>query len=931
VSAWLAGPYPLDYAGLTGSARHAFAVVGAALRQGEPGAVRAPLSRSPAPGLYVLIREDVEPAIAGFWVVFDEAFLEEGMDDRREAAPGLVGALLEGLVEEVWWTWPVADRARQSWRPLVILEWPPALAIRSDVVLPGDPSQVRVEEAQETEEVEEWLDSESLGLAAPGVRSEPRPMASRGSARRSILTVIQGELRYTGSRHEGTWRVLQPDELTEGGEGETVPLDGWLSLAVRPVLSAPDASSSPALILPHQRLGHPVAGWLLRDLRLWPRSPSELAAGNLRRRSTRARWQSRAWAGASSMLMVLVSVLVLTAAVQQASKPWIRAAPKAPAPAAHPIVSVCSPDHQRFVEELRCQLAAIESEGLGGGGPVCYDDDSGTPPPPNYDDLQPVFCGLLDRELDGWMRGGSPGTNYAESAVAAACFNVLGHPFTYADVRRPPGSEGARAVADPDRLLRDPALRIQSLVDLYGELEGICDANRTRLQRHIEGSVLATHVGGPDEPEQFGLAAEAGALRGAALEVASAGLSAEQRRCVAAGGDGVDGLPGYGWICNGEGDGEYDDVPIWAALGPRPEAYEGGDLVERYTSARFGTGSPEGSDDVLWRCHLALRQTDSPLLEVLPLARWEVFVSTPAAYDVRGGGVRTQLQLDAALRGLEADWDGGTCWGLVARQLSAYAPVHPLAELEEKGWPSQEQQLCGQVCAGNYNLISTSDSWLTPSADLAMCLDASPLPTDEDTLGKLGSDALDRLRVPWSGPEGRWKAPAAHAICAFNLIAQSAFDDAPAPVLVSDADPRLWAGETSVGSRMAGGEDGRAHRAVERMSRYGAGAGFGVDGCSDVAAQCFLSALLKVTGGEYSGASSYRWFDAWQREVESIASLEPAAVASRYPWCAPIQEYLVETREKAQIDAPCLRGVHAARERISGAALTLAGRSEGGP
>ncbi len=64
---------------------------------------------------------------------------------------------------------------------------------------------------------------------------------------------------------------------------------------------------------------------------------------------------------------------------------------------------------------------------------------------------------------------------------------------------------------------------------------------------------------------------------------------------------------------------------------------------------------------------------------------------------VEGLGVRTQLELDATLRGMEEGMliDPGPCWRVVRKQLSNYTPVHPLlAELAEDGWPNDHYSIC---------------------------------------------------------------------------------------------------------------------------------------------------------------------------------------------------------------------------------------------
>ena len=61
--------------------------------------------------------------------------------------------------------------------------------------------------------------------------------------------------------------------------------------------------------------------------------------------------------------------------------------------------------------------------------------------------------------------------------------------------------------------------------------------------------------------------------------------------------------------------------------------------------------------------------------------------------------------------------------GCGVQNVSRYEPVHPLlADLEPEGWPTDEQQLCGQVCAayfrfqhgfsGGFRVEAASRTWM---------------------------------------------------------------------------------------------------------------------------------------------------------------------------------------------------------------------------
>ena len=180
--------------------------------------------------------------------------------------------------------------------------------------------------------------------------------------------------------------------------------------------------------------------------------------------------------------------------------------------------------------------------------------------------------------------------------------------------------------------------------------------------------------------------------------------------------------------------------------------------------------------DSPWRCHVQLSSPRELALRkqwgsVPPV--WDIPVPGAFSYAVsRAGLVRNQLKFDAVLRWLRGRGDGGVCWNSVLQRVGDYEPVHPLLPERATGaWPSEQQQLCGQVCAASYRVEDPDrrEAWITPGADLAMCMDSALEPP-------LTNAGLDRLRLPWNDDrDGLWVEPSSAELCAFNLLAQGWF------------------------------------------------------------------------------------------------------------------------------------------------------------
>lgn len=909
------GPFPFEAKLALARGRAALAAVGAALRaKSRPEPVATRLDQ---PGLYIVLSGD-PPAILGFWIVFGPSFLDDGPAGAPERVAPYAAGLLDAATEEVWWrTLRVKQDEPGRWSPLIVLDWPPALAVRSLAAPPGVAAAPEPGPSQATVEEESWLDlAPRTPSAAPPPPVEPPrsvsdPWAGLPEAR-GLVSVIRGELRFTASLHTGRWEVVPPAALGVA-EGGAIPLQTWIEAASAARGGQEELAEAPALWLPGGRVARPLAGWLTRALEPWPARPEELAEGVLSAREVGTKWKALVARALGSTVAVLLGVGGLAGAVRLAAEPRPQPLPVTPLPAPQPAMSVCSADHLAFVSELRCQVATLAVSD-NPDTPICGDAGSPGAPPDAGADLQAAYCGLLDRELDGWTgnRAVRDATyNFGALALSQACFNVLGRPYAYT---QPGGFSGGRAVADPERFLRDPDLGIASLVEADTKLRAACDRVRSRTEARVEGSIFATHLGGPAAATFVQGEDESATLRRALAQLVRGGLSGEATRCFDVGvREGVP-WPSYAGVC-GPGDPADEALQqsaIWRRLGGEGGT---GDVVGRYVSARFGLSGPaHKTQSELWRCHLALIGVGE---ELKGWARglWDLVLPVPRVYNVRGAGADSQLVLDAGMRAFESGLDAGVCWSVVKRRLTGYTPVHPLLEeLDADGWPSVEQRLCGQTCASAFHLTTPEGgAWLTPKTDLRLCLNDAPPTTPPD----FGQDALDTLRMPWNGTS--WHSPSAAQICAFNLVAQGYFSADEGP---GGKAPVQWAGETAPGSRIAGGPNGLAADAVAGMQRYGAGSGWSVGRCSFVATQCFTELLLEITGDP--GVERYEWLPRWNSAIAALSATKTNVLAEKHPWCAPLQPYLGDTTDLAQLDTPCRRGVDEARAAIERAATRYA-------
>ena len=919
------------------------------------------------PGLYLLWDMSGEPALAGFWLTFGTDYLDRGPVGPPELEPPFVEDLLTAATEAVWWKYlPVTPHHKGTWTPTVVMEWPAALAERSSVPPPGAP----LAETEGREPVQ-WMTVDDMdGPEAPATAKDQPTQAAPWQhlpAKRSLLCVVHARLHHDGKRHGASYRMVPPESLTSNST-EAVALETWLLAAQTPP-QEPRADDDTqrrggALLLPGARAGFALSGWLTRELGLWPPRATQLMAGTVRAREVRSRWRAQAVQATAITLAVLMTTLQLGVLVKAAAQPNEIRPPEPPPVEPQPALSVCSEDHAQFMQEFRCQLSWLAA-GASEEERICS-DPGGISPGPEIVPLdgdwlghRAEYCGLRDRGRDGWLAnahwsdGEKPYVDYARLAATKACFNVLSYPYTY-EARGDSSDPQSISRADPARFFDDPDLRIDALVSLVRRMDTRCDRERSRMELQLRSAVLATHVGDRQPDTPLARETEAQALRRVARDTFEAGLGPAELECVSAGlSDGVLKLHDYPDLCGRTGSTigvsestSFTDKP-WERLGPRPDALppDGADresqlLVERYTRARFNSNHPP--QDLAWRCDATLR-ANSTSVRSRPTGTWDRSVRLARTYS-SWGLVDRQLDLDAALNGLESQPGRlGVCWDLVAADLGTYAPVHPLLEPPMvDGWPSEEQQLCGQVCATRYRIRSSKAGarWVTPGTDLASCIDGGEPVTDE--VVDSSPDRFDVLQLPWNGQGAgsnrhRTRTPArspasATDICAFHLVAQG-YLGAGDPALLADGTvASLWAGDSVEASRLAGGVEGDAAKAARSLSSYGRARSSRT--CGDVAAQCFATGLLTVT--DPAGAihyKPYQWTRAWRSWFQGIAGSRRHKVEAPSPWCTLLTPYLQVdgALPEGQLDYPCAKGVDDTRRAAADLIAQLAQAAEAAP
>ncbi len=1148
---FLYGPFPFEASAVAGSARTALAhIVEQFQSQDRWGRLHYP-SRQPdlpgrtdarKPGLYLVLRSDEEvppyhprrtnhlkefstkPQLAGFWVVFNHTYLGEGVVGPPDKEPPYAQGVLDACTEEVWWkNIEVYPRSEGSWKPCMIFEWPSELAFRSTLSPPGIPLSLDEIANPDAEEIGggDWLerlDDEVMReerLQAEALRSES-PWLDLPQ-HRSLVMLIQGFLNKRRVSHEGGFRMVHPEWLSTGSKHECIPFETWMNQIFND--DAPERTEherhylGQPLELPN-RVGFPISGWLTRNLTAWPAMPVDIRRGTLSPRDIGSKLVAQLRQASVVTALVLLFLVGLSWVVYMLTKPPVIAVIAPPPPPPEPAMSVCSADHAKFMDEFRCQIESFVY-GPGTDQPVCGDSGSKELVDPTLLDLQAEYCGLKDREIDGWVwpRGaGAEDTTYNFGYVAAtkACFNVLGYPYNYklpTDFSRTAKTQ----LPDPNLFLNHPDLSIRGLQTLITQLDSACDAYRERMEYEVEGAVFATHIGTRDVNSRN--TNEAAVLRQHLSEKVMRGVKSDLRRCFYAGLDDGQGAAGrLGELCRFDQDVDaisgrspkndiFEQRKIWQELyaggGVRSVQEATGEyrqlssVVERYDFARFGNpllpNRPARSSS-LWQCHDRLTDDDvgQGRGEYVPTT-WSLSVPVPTTYRIEGAGVKTQLGLDATLRafaevGNPAAGAAGPCWKVTARRLSKYTPVHPLLiEPDPAGWPTDEQQICGQICATRYQVASTLSEWVTPERDLQMCITKNnPVATAharhierlsaiDPSSGRaadqfraareqmiLAIDSLSRepenqtesvafraarqslfpsgagfdtLRIPWNSRSERsleqvsrayssavqrrdetacesieinealfmpsgisgsgdlsticrdnysrlsqldqnlcsrynelvprfealkrecrlavrlnlvdevsraqldqyldarvlmaesWVLPTEEQICAFNLIAQNYLHDEEDRFLLGGIAPPAWAGETTLGSRIAGGgfgakeATGVVYLSTDNLSRVGRA--HSLNTCSYVASQCFAEKLLEVTRDE--NIKPFDWKEEWSRRVSQEIYQIDLARSNRLressPWCGLIQPYT--NLQEGDIDYPCAKGVDDALQSVS--------------
>jgi hypothetical protein len=933
----LNGPYPLDLRVPKAGASAALT----SLRQGR--AADLPASGATQPGLYLVLQEGT---LAGFWIVLDESWLLHGTVGPPDRFPPLAGALLGAATEAVWWRGLPVRRTGRRWNPMIVLEWPPALADRSTMAPPGSP--ILEAEVYEEDEGDGWFEPTRTAGAPEAARVPSPALAPRSvSPPCSLITVIAGRLEFQRAVHRGTWQLVQP-EAPSPDDSTPLEMDAWLRepKTGRRADPLPAAHTlGPELLGPGGRRLRTMNGWLTRGLEIWPARPADVEPGLLADRDIESPWRRQAVHAVTFACASLLPVVLLALIVRIISAPELSTAAPTPTVEAQPAISVCSADHETFVTELRCQIA-LASGGLELPPPGCGDAEAvEAPERKRSEDLQATFCGLYDRARDGALmhveleQGLAIEMRSADYAAAEACFNVLGRPDPY--LLR---VKGGRVIADPERFFNNDALRFRPLEDVMTTLAQRCDEVRPQMEERVAGATFATHVGTSAEPPAAG-----GLLRKALQQLAAprAGSTALVD-CFEAGATAGVEVDVLRTMCGPDHEGARPTKnDIWGALAGRPR----GSAINRYAEARFAGGS---SADALWTCHRTLIGELVPDLSSPSTAPWGLPVPLHTSYDVLAGGVETQLQLDAVVRAGAAEGAAGGCWQVVMNRLEGYEPVHPLlTELDPTTWPSVDQQLCGQVCAARFQVATSphDGAWITPAADLARCVDPTAGAAGAGGMG----GTLDRLYLPWNdfprvprdaatrasrvdvngapgdaegttslGCTSPRKPATAAEVCAFNLVAQGAFSHLDVDLLQGGLTGATWAGELS-GRPLAGSLDGQAVLSAQALGTYGGTRS--LRSCSAVATQCFTATMLEVI--QDPDLRRQQWLDAWQERVVRPGAEQGescAAERTESPWCELVRPYLSVDGilPEGQFDYPCAKGVEDARMATEEALRALA-------
>ncbi len=955
-------PFPFEASSVKGSCRHALGDLLEIMDQSTPGEVlRARHSLARKPGLYMLLWDQEagegggsQIQLAGFWIVFGHHYLEDGPFGPPDKTPPYVEDILEALTEEVWWkNYAVYPKQGQEWKPTILLEWPNDISNRSQLRPPGLPLPASEFAQEEVDDfgVESWL--ERLEEETVNKTQQQADAAGKWAhlpVNRSMMVAVKGQMKYSRIRHEGALQMVPAECFGEREQITPRPFPEWLDEIV-------DADQYPPseerehflgcpLEMPGGRVSFPLSGWLTKNLGVWPMFPREIVPVQLAKRDV----GSKAWAqfkqAMTISLMVLTAIVGLSLVVKKATTPVLEDAPEPPVIMPQPALSLCSADHEKFMEEFRCQIRAYALN-TDTDQPFCGDKGStvntSRPLTQDYADLQALYCGIRDRQADAWVWGDEQNWyNFGKLAASKACFNVLGYPWQYQGKKGPAGED---FYPNPEAFFAGN-LQINQLQELVAELDTACDEMKSRMEAQLLGSVVSTYVGGA-KPSTDKRINEAYELRKLVSSNIEKNISGTGKRCFEAG---LEESPyrsnHFRDMCNGM---RPKELLAWQKLDRSAEAPEGEtfctnidssiaperDLescsaLSRYERARFGTATKQDEDskpDDMWSCHIGL-SGKNPIGVSKKRIKWDLDLPLPKLYNLSGAGVRHQLLLDAGLQVLAEKGplakELGACWNVLSQKMSKYTPVHPLlTSLEDAGWPSPEQQLCGQICASHFRFQKTNPTvaanWVTPWQDLDQCM----MVKDPRGIAQKPKGRFDRLVLPWNykmeGREEIWVEAdladedsymrAFEQTCAFNLVAQNYM---PEGFLTGGIAPPVWAGDTIKGSRIAGGKDGAAATAARSLSSYGGARSRTT--CGYVAAQCFASLMVNVMGDRSNQLSS--WQSAFGNAVTDVARTSPEELAVQNPWCKLVKPYLGQNGvlPEGQLDFPCAKGVSDAQD-----------------
>lgn len=962
-------PFSFEANSVKGSCRVALgALLEASNKSGGADILRARKTTARQPGLYKLLWDDGNQVhLAGFWIVFGHHYLEDGPFGPPDKTPPYVEDILESLTEEVWWkNYSVYPKRDKEWSPTIILEWPNDLANRCQLRPPGLPlpdTEFAQDEADDFG-AEFWLErmeaEQNVGIKSVK-NTKDAGKWSHLPVNRSLLMVVKGYMRYTRIRHEGSFMTVPAEAFGDRENTNTIAYPDWLDTIVETKSYEPSEESEhflgQPLHMPDGRVSFPVSGWLTKNLQIWPMFPKEIVPASLANRDVGSKAIAQFKQAMSISLMVLTAIVCLSLIVKKATTPVLEDVVKPEEPMPQPALSLCSADHEKFMEEFRCQIRAYGMN-EDTDRPFCGDKGSSLnarrPLSKDFADLQAVYCGIRDRKADAWVWGqdGEQWYNFGQLAAAKACFNVLGYPWQYQNKKTYVTRDGTEIIYPNPELFFGGNLGINQLSDLIRELDSACDEMKSRMENQLLGTMVATHIGISADIAQRGdgddkrRKEEAYELRKLVSKNIEQSIAGTGKRCFEAG---LEESPyrsnHFRDLCGGMRPKEFLG---WQKLDRSTEAppdttdcevidspllpnrnLESCSVISRYERARFGTDTKHDEDskpDKLWTCHIGLADKDLNSFRSENL-KWDLKMPIPAQYNLSGAGVTYQLILDVGLQVLAEKGSNaeslGECWQVLAEKMSKYKPVHPLiAAVDPVGWPSEEQQLCGQVCAAHFKFQKTNANvtanWVTHFRDLDQCL----MLQDPHGVAKNPTGRLDRLILPWNnvmvGRDEVWQDASFEQVCAFNLIAQNYM---PAGYLVGGIAPPVWSGDTTKTSRIAGDLEGPAAKSAQNLSSYGGARSRTT--CGYVAAQCFASLMVEVMGDDNNQPSE--WQTEFTNAVTEISRQLPEDVAKKDPWCRQVKPYLGSggILPEGQLDFPCAKGVNEAQQNAVTALDTL--------